>query len=100
MSESCDCKEKLEVKLKERFEAQHPEAKEHEASLSKMYGLFLKDNTLSYQPHSEFTLTAKFPLKKGGFKEKNIRSSIVFNYCPFCGIKMGDNKIKENSNVL
>lgn len=100
MSESCDCKEKLEAKLKERFEAQHPEATEHAASLSKMYGLFLKDNTFSYKPYSELTLTAKFPLKKGGFKEKTIKSNIIFNYCPFCGIEIGDNKIKENSNVL
>lgn len=84
----CNCKEKLEAKLKERFETQTPEATEHTASLNPMYGCYKNDNELTYKPHADFSLTAKFPLKKGGFKERTTKNKVVFNYCPFCGVKV------------
>lgn len=88
MSESCNCKEELEAKLKERFETQHPEATEHTASLNPMYGYYIGEKENFYKPHADFSLTANFPLKKGGFKEKTTKHKIVFNYCPFCGVKL------------
>jgi len=32
-------------------------------------------------------LSAKFPLRNGGFKEKTQKQNMMFNYCPFCGEK-------------
>lgn len=81
----CDCRTVIEGKLKTRFMEQKPEAKEHEAKLMGYALLF--GETLTEKGVMEAELKAKFPLKKGGEKQKTIRQSMIFTFCPFCGVK-------------
>jgi hypothetical protein len=81
----CDCKKVIEGKLKTRFVEQQPEAKEHGARLTG-YALIFGE-TLTEKGAMEAELKANFPLKKGGEKQKTIRHSMIFTFCPFCGIK-------------
>lgn len=81
---NCDCKEKIEGELLERFKKQAPEAQEHRVSMNG-YAFLLIGNRFVTCPGMPFETTAVFPLKKGGTKQKTTRSTINFNYCPFCG---------------
>lgn len=82
----CNCKTELEAKLKDRFAEKYPEATGHKAELLG-YGLTVTDTGLDTAGVMDTKLTATFPLKKGGEKEKTIKHSMVFSYCPFCGTK-------------
>ena len=82
----CNCRTTIEEKLKARFVEQEPEAKEHEAKLTG-YALLLAGATLTEKGVMTAELTAKFPIKKGGEKQKTIKHSMIFTFCPFCGVK-------------
>jgi hypothetical protein len=81
----CDCKTVIEGKLKARFVEQSPDAKEHEARLTG-YALIFGEKLIE-KGAMDAELKAKFPLKKGGEKQKTIKHSMIFTFCPFCGIK-------------
>ena len=80
----CDCRERIEGKLKDRFVEQNPEAKEHEAQLTGYVFLFGENVTTKGCMNAE--LKAEYPLKKGGTKQKTIKHSMIFTFCPFCGV--------------
>ena len=84
----CDCRTVIEEKLKARFVEQQPEAKEHEAKLMG-YALMFGE-TVTEKGVMEAQLKANFPLKKGGEKQKTIKHSMIFTFCPFCGVKYGE----------
>ena len=84
----CDCRRKTEQRLLERFKQQHPEAKNHTATLSGYAIVFEGGNAIT-KGCMPIELEASFPLKKGGDKDKKTKSSLLFNYCPFCGEKYG-----------
>lgn len=81
----CNCHNDIEKSLTERAVEKHPEATDHNVSL-KGYA-FLFGKTVEMKGVMPFEFTANFPLKKGGFRRKVEKSSMVFTYCPFCGIK-------------
>ena len=81
----CNCKADLEAKLLDRFKEQNPEASEHYVALQG-YTLILGEK-LEQKGYMGIRATARFPLKKGGTKEKAITQNMVFSYCPFCGEK-------------
>lgn len=80
----CICRKDIEAKLVERFKAQEPAARDHKVYLLG-YGINFTTGKQSQAAPIEYT--AKFPLKKGGEREKTIKGNMVFNYCPFCGVK-------------
>lgn len=80
----CNCKETIESKLKDKFVEKHPEASEHEAQLTGYAILF--GETLTTKGCMGAELKAKFQLKKGGIKQKTIKHSMIFTFCPFCGV--------------
>jgi hypothetical protein len=83
----CNCKKDIESRLLARFKEQSHEATDHYVELQG-YGLAIIDNTLKSMPYMPFKTSAKFPLKKGGSKQKSQSSNMFFNYCPFCGEKI------------
>ena len=87
MSE-CNCKAELEAGLTERFKAAKPEAKDHRVTLEG-YGLAIVDNTMVLKPFMSAKATAKYPRKGGGHAEKTLKHTMVFSFCPFCGVKQG-----------
>ena len=83
---NCNCREELEAKLVENFKSHAPEATNHKATLQG-YGFALIGNTMEMRGYMDVSAKATYPLKKGGTKEKTIKQSMFFSYCPFCGTK-------------
>lgn len=81
----CNCRTEIEKRLTEKFAQDEPEAREHKARLTGYALLF--GETLKEKGAMPIELTAIFPLKKGGEKEKKSKSNMIFTYCPFCGEK-------------
>lgn len=97
----CDCRSRIEEKLLERFKEQAPLAREHRAELDG-YCLGVVDNEWVSMPSMPIKLTAEHPLKSGLFKRKTTTSNMIFNYCPFCGVKIGKdatNAVGEKAEV-
>lgn len=86
MAEKCKCKKDIEARLLARFKETAPEATDHSIVLTG-YALVIEGNSLLQRPCMEIRASASFPLKKGGSKAKVIRENMIFNYCPFCGVK-------------
>lgn len=81
---TCDCRKDIEQKLTKRYAEQVPEASNHQVSLQG-YGFALADNTLVMRCVMAYEATATHCLKGGGTKQKKLKGSMTFNYCPFCG---------------
>ncbi|RLA24911.1 MAG: hypothetical protein DRQ62_04045 [Gammaproteobacteria bacterium] len=81
----CDCREVIESNLTKRIIELKPEAKNARARLMG-YALIL-GNELKEKGFMAVKVTADFPLKKGGFKERKLSENMIFTYCLFCGGK-------------
>ena len=84
---ACTCKEDLEARLTERFAQNEPKGRDHKVTL-KGYSLVLTDNTLKRVPSMPYEAYALMPLVKGGEKPKKSSGSMMFSFCPFCGVKL------------
>lgn len=82
--DGCTCQKDLEAKLLERFKASEPTARNHSACVLG-YGVNFATGGISQAAQVEYD--AVYPLKKGGERHKVTKSHVVFNYCPFCGVK-------------
>jgi hypothetical protein len=65
------------------FVTNAPEATAHKVEL-KGFALLL-GATLKEKACMEMVLTAEYPLKKGGTRQKHTKQTLIFTYCPFCG---------------
>lgn len=81
----CDCKISIEKRLVERAKEMHPDAMGHEVRLTGYAFIFGK--TVELKGSMPFEFTADFPLKRGGIKRKTEKTSMMFTFCPFCGVK-------------
>jgi hypothetical protein len=81
----CDCRTRIEEKLLNKFREVAPEATDHRAKLTG-YALIFGE-TLTEKGCMAIDYAAKYPLKKGGTKEKATKISMMFTFCPFCGGK-------------
>jgi hypothetical protein len=81
----CECREKLEGKLLDRFKEQKPEGKSHRVRLNGYALIF--GQQVQQKGCMPIECTAVYPLKKGGEKEKTEKQNMIFTYCPFCGVK-------------
>ena len=82
---NCNCKKEIEEKLTARFVESTPAATQQKVTL-KGYGLCLGENTLHERALMEYETYALMPLKSGGSKPKKTKGSMVFSFCPFCGV--------------
>lgn len=81
---TCNCKKDLEEKMATRFAGIAPEASGHSVELQG-YGFAMVGNTLLHMPFMLAHAKATYPLKKGGTKEKVVKQTLAFSFCPFCG---------------
>lgn len=84
----CDCRNRIEEKLLERFKSQTPAGVEGHRVELQGFVLGIIGNEAVSMPSMPIKLTADYPLKKGGMKRKSETSSMIFSYCPFCGVKI------------
>ena len=87
----CDCKDRLEAQLTERFAASKPEAHDHKVTLEG-YGFSIHENAMVLRGFMPYTAFAFVPLKKGGEKPQKIKGNMIFSFCPFCGEKLEASK--------
>ena len=85
-SEPCDCRETLEARLTERFQETSPTASNHKVTLQGY--AYMLGSAPSRRPFMEYETFAHVPLKAGGHKPKKTRGNMLFNFCPFCGVKI------------
>jgi hypothetical protein len=84
---TCDCRKDIEARLTERFKEGAPGASGHSVELQG-YGFAIVGNVLMVKPYMRYTAEAEFPLKKGGTKWKKQTGTMVFSFCPFCGVEI------------
>lgn len=83
----CECRERIEGKLKERHIHQNPQAKDHDAKLIG-YGFRITDNGCQEACYMPAELRSTVTVKKtGAAKCKVDKINMHFTYCPFCGEK-------------
>lgn len=82
---TCTCKTDIQEKLLARLKEQSPEATGHQTEL-KGYALLLGEK-LQQKGCMTIEAVADFPLKKGGLKSKKKTQNMIFNFCPFCGVR-------------
>lgn len=83
---NCDCKKRIEAKLLERLISEHPEGQNHSATLDGYGFVITDDNKMALQGCTPITLQAMVPKKDGGLKAKKFNQSMVWTFCPFCGV--------------
>lgn len=88
---TCNCKADIEAKLLERHIQQTPDDRKHEARLEG-YGFGIIGNTMVVRPYMPFKLKAEHTFKNGNVKTQTKTGSMHFSFCPFCGVKIGDDK--------
>jgi hypothetical protein len=81
----CDCRTRIEEKLLAKFKEQAPEATDHSVKLTGY--AFILGETVTEKGCMPIDQSAKYPLKKGGMKEKKTKINMMFTYCPYCGVK-------------
>jgi hypothetical protein len=84
----CDCKSRIEERLVANFKERSPEATDHSAKLQG-YAFIMNGVTseLTLKGCMQLEKIAKFPMKKGGIKRKVTKVSMMFAFCPFCGVR-------------
>lgn len=86
MADPCTCRKDIEAKLLEKFKAAEPAAGDHRAHLMG-YGINFTTGGLSIAMPIEYE--AQYLVKSTGvLKYKKHQQNMVFNFCPFCGIKI------------
>lgn len=81
----CTCKADIEARLVERFKADYPEAQNVKLTIES-YGLGLRENTMVVQGAAPIKYSALVPRKAGGTKQISRKASLVWSFCPFCGV--------------
>jgi hypothetical protein len=81
----CDCKSTVEARLLTRAKEIHTDAVGHEVKLKGYAFIFGKE--VQIKGCMPFEFSADFPLKKGGVKRKTEKINMMFNFCPWCGVK-------------
>lgn len=82
---NCNCRSELEEKLTERFKAAEPTLKHHVAEL-KGYGFGVVGNKMVITGCMPVEATAERTRKDGTTTVKKVRQTMVFSFCPFCGV--------------
>ena len=84
---NCDCKKDIESKLTDRFKEQSPAATDHSVTLEG-YGLTTSGNTMKVMGCMPVKQSANFTSKSGVPKLRTTSISMLFSFCPFCGVKV------------
>ncbi len=93
---NCNCKSEIEAKLLERFIQAEPDAEGHAVELQG-YALGLTANSIVIRPSMPIRLTAVRTSRAGLRRPRSSAQTMVFSFCPFCGVKFADMKATEQA---
>lgn len=84
----CDCRNRIEAMLTDRYARQTPQAKDHKAVLMG-YGLKItKDLGVAEAVFMPAELCSTVTVKKTGAERRKVdKINMHFSHCPFCGEK-------------
>lgn len=92
---ACDCENRIKAGLLEKTQKEHPKSSNGKINLEG-YGTGINEamdlKTIAFMPYS---YSADFLVKNGGVRRKTIKSRMIFNYCPFCGVRYEDKEVKK-----
>ena len=85
---TCNCKSDLEARLLERAKEQLPESKDHNVSMTGFAFVFNDANGMDQLGFMPVEIEHKVTVKKTGLERvKKQKTSFIFTYCPFCGVR-------------
>jgi hypothetical protein len=97
---TCTCKKDLEAKLLEVFQNKEPSAANHEAKLQGYTFVFTDDNRMKLQGCMQANLKACYTAKNGNQRDKTTKTSMLFTYCPFCGVAYDKPAVDTSPGVI
>lgn len=86
----CTCKKDLEAKLLEKFKEAQPDATKHDVKLQGYAYVLNDDNRMKLQGSMQANMTANYTARNGNKRDKTTKTSMLFTYCPFCGVAYND----------
>lgn len=97
---SCDCKSTFTEKFLEQVKAKYPTSTGHSVEIENYAFVFNKQNNgMTLKGFMPVLIQHKIiVLKTGLSKVKKEKTSLLFSYCPFCGVDLREPEPKENNN--
>ncbi len=94
---ACNCKSDLEAKVVDRLKEEYPEGENHQASLGANYLYALED--FGQLGRMEFANEVVVTTKKGTKRTIKPKLSMVFTFCPFCGVRYKEKKETQEATA-
>jgi hypothetical protein len=89
---TCNCKSEIEAKFLEKVKADLPESSNHNLEM-KSYSFLLDGNTMTLRGYMPVEIQHAVKNKKTGVERvKKEKTSVLFTYCPFCGVRYKEEK--------
>lgn len=93
---TCDCRATFTEKFLERAKELYPDSKDHSVEL-KNYAFVFSEGGMDLRGSIPVELTHTVTNKKTGVtRSKKEKTSLLFSYCPICGVKQ--NKAEESKS--
>jgi len=83
----CECRTNTTSRLTDHFAKNLPEGSTNLSVNMDGYGLIMSGSTMRSKNVCPVTVQYQVPTKAGGWKNKKEKTSMVGNYCMFCGEK-------------
>lgn len=98
MKTPCKCRTDIEAQLIKRAEAEYPNAEDHCVELQG-YGFAIVGQKLLCLPLMPYVTAMKVAGKGGIAKTKKVKSSMIFSFCPFCGVNLKQEVAKTKTET-
>lgn len=97
---TCNCKTTFTEKLLNRAKELFPDSTDHSVEIENYAFVFNKhDNGMTQKGFMPAVIEHKVIIKKTGLpKVKKEKTSLLFSYCPFCGVDLKEPEPEESPN--
>ncbi|MDC4151729.1 hypothetical protein [Acinetobacter baumannii] len=94
---SCSCKKDFQERFLDRAKEMFPDSTNHEVEIENYAFVFNKDNSMELRGYQPVVISHTATVKKTGLqKVKKEKTSLLFSYCPFCGVKFEKPEVDES----